>query len=145
MIVKFHSSSSGVVLWVLFCVYLFSAACSDERRQHLNSGDTAEADELRAKGWLPTDLPGNANDVDLIWNLDTNAHCGVFSYDAEWQLNDYLVLKGADHEIPRLCKELERWPKQFPAWILFGHSKIDSHLNFAQNGRAKMGYFWTVK
>ena len=52
--------------------------CFESRSSSFKTLDEAMESGLVAKGWIPPELPGDATDIRVRWNLDTNLSEGSY-------------------------------------------------------------------
>jgi hypothetical protein len=59
-------------------VMLTLASCGDNRSASFKTLQEAEASGLIEKGWIPPEVPPDATDIRVRWNLDTNVSKGSY-------------------------------------------------------------------
>lgn len=129
----------------LLLAALLGADCLETRQQNIASMQSAEAQDLAQKGWIPWSVPPEATRLELIWNLDSNARCGRFRHSGPWSPPGTPSAQAAPPEVPRLCARLANWPKAFGPDVVVTGSPEGRGIGFAWDARAGMGFFWAPR
>jgi hypothetical protein len=129
----------------LLVAVLFAADYLETPQKNIPSMQSAEAQDLAQKGWIPWSVPPEATSLELVWNIDTNARCGRFKHSGPWQPPGTRSAQQAPPEVPRLCARLANWPKAFGPDTVVTNSIETQRIGFAWDAKAGIGFFWAPR
>ena len=127
-------------LAILIAVFVLSS-CDETARSHYATMEEARAQGAVDHGWIPSNLPSSAREIQEAHDLDTNVLWGAFCFDPS-EANLFLSgLTPIERNAISYMRILDHSCENITAqngFQFFASNKVV----FAINGREGRGYFW---